>query len=161
MKKTKVLRYLFFLGTILFLVLSSCTKEETVDPCDALATSLEGTYEVTLTSYPRQPSQEGEKKDILVFTDLTNCQGGSGSDRILFNNLFEYFGCTGHFLVNESEFEIEYTDNLYWAGAYLKGTGSISNGNFYFEGNVFTSAGEFPIVLVGEKTSQNRRTDAC
>ena len=154
---------------LLFLVslIIGCEKEEEEkDPfrsCRRLMESLEGTYNITVISYPRQQSQEGTVIDILVFLDLNKCFDAKNGDvdRILFNNLFEFYGCSSHVLIENSSFIVTYEDDEQWAGAPLKGEGNIENGSFHFEGTIFTSAGEFPIVLDGIKTSQERRTDAC
>ena len=149
---------------LLVYIISLCgCKKQNENPCHDLINLLEGTYEITTTTYERQPSVEGETKDILVFSELSKCYTGRKDkiDIIRFNNLFGFFECTEHELINGNKFVIEYEDNVRWFLAPVRGTGYIRNTVFYFEGTVLTSTGEHKIVLDGLKISNDRRTDAC
>lgn len=153
------------------LFLSGCTglfkKDEDVNPCVDLATTLVGTYEITITEYPLQTTTEGWKADVLVFVQPNRCFSPSDTtkiDRILFNGLFNGFGsyfCSSHTLVNDNSFDISYSDNVDWAGGPIRGHGTIINEVFHFEGEVENSTGDHRIVLDGFKKKQDRRTDAC
>ena len=138
----------------------SKAKEEDCS-CTFLVDEMEGTFNVIVTKYPRQVLQEGEEKEILVFNDHKGCNSESDEefDRIRFNNLFTFFGCD-EFTLNGNSFEVTLEHKMDWAGAPVEGVGSITDGVFHFEGTVYTSAGEFPIILDGNKTIYSRRTSA-
>jgi len=152
---------------ILFLLpfLFACEKEpvNTHQTCNVLTKDLDGTYEITITHYPWQRSQEGETFDVLVFAELDQCYSGNDTDSntIKFSNLFVFYGCSIFKLIDQHQFIVKIDDYQDWAGAPLIGEGVIVSGRFHFEGTVFTSGGQFPIILEGEKASNSRRTDAC
>lgn len=173
------MRYLFHL-TVLLLVafcLGACKQEGCInehalnyDPdaneddcsCTSYADEMEGTFKVTVTSYPRQPAQEGDEFEALVFRGHGGCSSSSLADlnTVKFNNLFSNHKCE-ILSLNEHAFMISVEDHVEWLGAPLEGEGSIEDGALHFEGTVYTSAGTFPLVLDGIKTSEDRRTDAC
>lgn len=142
-------------------------EEEELNPCHERTNRLIGTYQITITEYPLQPSTEGWDAEVLVFTQLNRCYSPEDStriNRILFNGLFEGFGlynCSGHELLNNDSFIITYPDNVDWAGGPIRGVGNIVDGIFHFEGEVLNSTGNHRIVLDGFKEKQDRRTDAC
>ena len=156
----KLKKYIIILLHIISLY--GCERQEET-PCHDLINLLEGTYEITITTYKRQPGIEGDTKDILVFLDLDKCYSSDENkfDIIQFNNLFGFFECTKHELINQSEFVIKYEDNIRWFLVPVQGTGYIRDEVFHFEGTVITSSGEHEIVLDGLKLSDDRRTDAC
>ncbi|MFA6925002.1 MAG: hypothetical protein WC223_12220 [Bacteroidales bacterium] len=171
------MRKILFL-LIIILSLTSCKRKGCTNPyaknydpkakkedcsCVAYVDEMEGTYEITVTSYPRDPSQVGDKKEVLVFKDHAGCNSNSFEDfnRIKFNNLFDFFECCGFPLNNKYYFNVTTEKNVAWCQAPVIGKGSIIQGVFHFEGTVSTSAGEFPIILDGYKKSTSRRTDAC
>ncbi len=143
-------------------LLLACEKEaEEFDPCADLAYSIEGTYNITVTSYSLQPFQVGDEKEVLVFAHLYACYEEEPQDKILFNNLFGFFDCTVLTLVDNNTFTVTYEDGDSWFAAPIRGDGSIIDEVFHFEGFVMSSGKEHPIVLDGVKISQDRRTDAC
>lgn len=147
--------YVLILLASLVLLTTCKKKEEVKTPCQELNEKLEGTYEITVSTYPLQTSQEGETKDILVFPSY-NCDG-----TIQFNNLFHFFGCDKFPFTKDKYFQVSYADNAEWQGADLQGTGSIINGIFHFEGTVINGGNEYIIVLDGKKSSSDMRTTAC
>ncbi len=140
----------------------SCEKEPEEMSCRKRNQHLQGTYSVVVVQYPRDSKQEGEEKFILAFNQPESCYtDGQEVDKILFNNLFGYFECTSHELLNNNSFYFGYDKDVRWSGAPLKGEGNIIDGKLHFRGTVYTSAGEFPIVLEGEKVDDDMRTTAC
>lgn len=130
--------------------------------CEFYVDDMIGTFTVTITSYPRQPSEEGRAFDMLTFIDYSKCATVTLDDlkEIKFNNLFKFYDCS-ILPLDQYTFTVTLDDNEYWAGAPLEGEGTIVHGVFHFEGIIYTSAGQFPIVLDGIKISSERRTDAC
>jgi hypothetical protein len=152
MKKYRTLLLLFSL----LLFTTACKKNEDVkSPCEDLYEQLLGTYNITVTQYPLQTSQEGEEKEVLVFPP-NNCNG-----IIHFNNLFQFFNCSAFPFTESKFFTVTYADNATWQGAAVQGKGSIINGVFHFEGMVMHRGEEYPIVLDGKKASTFMRTSAC
>jgi hypothetical protein len=149
-----------FLLLIPFLTLA-CEEKEKVSPCKVLIDQMVGTYQVKVTTYPRDPSQEGEQKDVLVFFEPNECNCAGDKNRILFNNLFGFFECTALDFNTNNTFQVAYQDGETWYNAPIQGKGFIKNGVFHFEGTVYTSMGELPIILDGKRNSSERRTDAC
>lgn len=137
--------------------------EEEDCSCVAYVDDMEGTFNVVVTSYPREKAQEGNAKNVLVFNDHFGCNSSKDSDfnKIKFNNLFTFFGCDKFVLTEKYYFEITLDHNAEWSGASVTGIGSIIDDIFHFEGIVYTSAGEFPIILDGTKISDDRRTSTC
>ncbi len=136
--------------------------EEDDSSCIAYVDEMEGTFRITVTSYPWQPSQEGEESYALVFSDygVGNPSSPEDFNFIKFNNLFTFYGCD-RYPLDKYTFNVSLEDDDRWACAPIEGTGTIKNGVFHFEGTVYTSEGPFPIVLDGIKISNERRTDAC
>jgi hypothetical protein len=143
------------------LLISGCKKEreksinlesETVDPCKELIDKMDGTYRITVISYPRQHSQEGEEKYFTLFLDPKNCYNSSDTNQISFGGLFDPYSTTNIKLFN-NKFIIEYKHGCEWSSAPVKGEGTIINEVFHFTGTIGTSVGEFPIVLDGNRTN--------
>ncbi|MDB5256763.1 MAG: hypothetical protein JWM14_1458 [Chitinophagaceae bacterium] len=149
------LLFTFFLLAALTLFTTCKKKEEVPNPCEELQAKLQGTYDITVTSYPLQTSQEGDEKEVLVFPSY-NC-----SNSIQFNNLFQFFGCSTFPFTESKHFTLTYADGATWQGARVQGAGNIINGIFHFEGTVINGGTEYPIVLDGKKASDFMRTSAC
>ncbi len=151
------------LALLLFVGLSiSCTEEMAVDPCEKIDEQLEGYYIVTVTHYPLQSSQEGYKEEVRVWTSLDKCRNYDISDAIYFYNLFKYYECSEKIeLIDNHKFIIEYEDGHEWVSAPVKGEGTIVDEKFNFTGTVYTSAGEFPIVLDGFRFSSDIGNNIC
>lgn len=131
--------------------------------CIAYVDEMAGTYEVVATHYPLQTEQEGVKKEVLVFESHSRCISfdDKSLNEIQFNNLFEHYTCDHFILYDNYYFEVTKEDNAFWSGARVTGIGSIVNNVLNFKGTVYTSWGEYPIVLYGIKTSNDRRTSSC
>ncbi|MDF2456454.1 MAG: hypothetical protein K0R51_2447 [Cytophagaceae bacterium] len=151
----KLYYYTLLLFTSLALFTTCKKKEDVKTDCEKLNEQLVGTYEITVTTYPLQTSQEGDTKDILVFPAY-NCDG-----TIQFNNLFHFFGCNEFPFTDGKYFQVSYEDDAEWQGAEIQGTGSIIHGIFHFEGTVINRGNEYIIVLDGKKSSSFMRTSAC
>jgi hypothetical protein len=166
-----------FLTFIALVTLSCIKKEGCTNPyafnydseaqeddcsCIAYVDNMEGTYKITVTHYPRQTLQEGDQFEALVFRDHANCNANSPEDFnfIKFNNVFANFEC-GRYPLDKYTFNVSLDDNDSWAGAPIDGIGTIKNGVFHFEGSIYTSDGQYPIILDGTKISSDRRTDSC
>lgn len=159
--------YKLSLFILLFLLPTfSCEQSEEVDPFEDLLSSLRGIYRITITSYPRQLSQEGENWDISLYPDCYFCLNRDNQEiqTIRIKNFFglaNSLDCTSHVFVDNHRFLINFEDGIDWAGAPLWGEGTIIEGKFHFEGTILTSAGEFPVILDGEKVFDETSTRNC
>jgi hypothetical protein len=146
----------------LLCLLASCKEKEPVNPCNELEAKLRGHYEVRVTLYPRQPSQEGDSKEVRTYLRLDKCRNYGTPDLIYFYNLFEFFNCSHSMeLIDDHRFIITYDDGHEWAGAPVKGEGTVIDEKFNFTGTVSTSEGEFPIVLDGSRVSSTYENNIC
>jgi hypothetical protein len=163
--------------SLLALIVCSCKNEGCTNPyavnydaeaeeedctCVAYVDEMEGTFLITITSNPRQPSIEGDQFSTIVFKDHFGCNSETDEDFnfIKFNNLFTFFECD-RYPLDKQTFTVSLSDNDTWAGAPVEGVGTIIDGTFHFEGTIYTSEGEFEIILDGTKSSDDRRTNAC
>ena len=160
----KLLIFLFITISISSCDVEGCTNKYALNynpkaeldncSCIGYADAMEGVYKITITSCPGKISQEGNELRTLVFKAHTGCESSTQYEfnSIRFHSLFTSGTCDWYPL-DKFTFTVALKEYEDWGGAKIEGTGTIKKGVFHFEGTMHTSAGQFPIVLEGIKTS--------